>query len=256
MYDRIGGGYDATRRADPGIAARLAFHLGCAAGERTLDLACGTGNYTTVLGGAGLLLTGLDASRRMLAAAYAKAPAGNWVLGDAAALPFRPASFAGALCTLAIHHFPALTPVVTEVHRVLRRGRFVIFTQDHAQTEGMWLREYFPGIVRQAIERMPGVDTVVEALQTVGFDHVATEPYEVEPDLQDLFLYSGKHHPERYLDERVRAGISAFALADPAEVAAGCARLAADLRSGRIAEVIEAARHAGGDYTFIVATKL
>jgi len=54
-YDLIGAGYDATRRADPSIAARLAFHLRCAPGECCLDLACGTGNYTTMLARSGLV---------------------------------------------------------------------------------------------------------------------------------------------------------------------------------------------------------
>lgn len=254
-YDHIGYGYDVTRRADPFIAARLGYHLQLAPGEPCLDLACGTGNYTTALARSDLALIGLDSSQRMLTAALSKDANRHWVLGDAAALPFRSESFTGALCTLAIHHFPLLVAAFAEVCRVLRRGRFVIFTQDHVQTEGMWLREYFPAILRQAIEQMPSVNQVVQILQTVGFVGISTELYEVRQDLQDLFLYSGKYHPERYLDPRVRAGISAFVLANPVDVADGCVRLEADIRSGRIARVVEAARHSSGDYTFVIATK-
>jgi hypothetical protein len=83
-----------------------------------------------------------------------------------------------------------------------------------------------------------------------------TDPYEVTPDLRDLFLYSGKHRPELYLDPRIRAGISTFAaLAEPAEVRSGCARLEADIRSGRIADITTAYRHDRGDYLFIIAER-
>jgi hypothetical protein len=55
----------------------------------------------------------------------------------------------------------------------------------------------------------------------------------------------------------VRAGISFFAqgVATPEETAAGCARLKADIESGRIAEVMEKHRHNLGDYLFVFANK-
>ena len=40
-YDTIGVGYDATRRADPYIAGRLAHHLAIGAESTYLDVACG-----------------------------------------------------------------------------------------------------------------------------------------------------------------------------------------------------------------------
>ena len=48
-YDRIGDGYDLTRRADPRIADRLTSLLDAAPGASVLDVACGTGNYTFAL---------------------------------------------------------------------------------------------------------------------------------------------------------------------------------------------------------------
>ena len=52
-YDTIGVGYDATRRADPYIAGRLAHHLAIGAESTYLDVACGSGNYTVALAGLG-----------------------------------------------------------------------------------------------------------------------------------------------------------------------------------------------------------
>ena len=46
IYNRIGAGYDATRRADPYIAGKLDSYLSTKDGLSYLDVACGTGNYT------------------------------------------------------------------------------------------------------------------------------------------------------------------------------------------------------------------
>ncbi|MGH7864683.1 MAG: hypothetical protein ACREQB_06815 [Candidatus Binataceae bacterium] len=53
-----------------------------------------------------------------------------------------------------------------------------------------------------------------------------------------------------------RAGISMFAdAADASEVQRGVAELDADIRSGRIAQVIRSYAHERGDYLFTVARK-
>jgi demethylmenaquinone methyltransferase/2-methoxy-6-polyprenyl-1,4-benzoquinol methylase len=57
---------------------------------RTLDVACGTGFLTRQLRG---VVTGLDASERMLAVARAQAPTARFLRGDALNLPFDDESF-------------------------------------------------------------------------------------------------------------------------------------------------------------------
>jgi hypothetical protein len=95
---------------------------------------------------------------------------------------------------------------------------------------------------------------VLVKLHRAGFRSVRTEPYKVAADQEDLFFYSAKHRPELYLDARVRAGISTFAaLAEPSEVEAGCERLAHDIQSGQIADVLRTHRNEAGDYIFLIA---
>jgi len=254
LYDRIGHGYDATRRADPEIVQRLIRLLDPQPGGLYLDVACGTGNYTAALASAGLRMVGLDNSARMIAEARGKRADVAWLLGDVQQLPFGDDCFAGAVCTLATHHFPSLEGAFGELHRVLGGGRFAIFTFDPLQMRGYWLNEYFPQAMQRSIEKGPRLDLVMAAFGASGFHSLRTETYEVSPDLLDLFLYSGKYRPELYLNPHVRAGISTFAvLADPVEVDAGCQRLKRDIDSGRITEVAASYRNDGGDYLFIVA---
>ncbi len=254
LYDQIGRGYDSTRQADPGVVSHLLRALHVPASSRCLDVACGTGNYTTALADAGLSMVGVDVSRQMLTSARAKAVGLRWVQADAAALPAADRTFRAAVCTMALHHFRQPARAFREVARVLDGGRLVFFTADREQMRRYWLNEYFPDAIERATLQMPPLDQTRTQLADAGFGRVTCEPWAVTPDLQDLFLYAGKYRPALYLEPRVRAGISTFAdLAQPAEVGQGCARLAADLKSGRFADVLAASEHDGGDYLFIIA---
>ena len=257
LYDSIGRSYDTTRRADRDITNHLARHLNLRPDARYLDVASGTGNYTVALQNLGGQMHGLELASTMLDKARLKSDRVRWVQGNAESLPFADRSFDGATCTLAIHHMKDTRSVFAEVFRVIASGRFVIFTADHAQIEGYWLKEYFPNAIAASLKQMPSADAVVHHLKLAGFTAVETEPWEVPRDLQDWFLYAGKYRPEIYLDPAVRAGTSFFAqgLATPEETDTGCDKLADDIKSGRFEKVAEKYHHNLGDYLFVTATK-
>jgi hypothetical protein len=115
--------------------------------------------------------------------------------------------------------------------------------------------EYFPRAIEKGTAPYEKFVTT-GALSAAGFRIVGEEKYDVRDDLQDWFLYCGKNHPERYLDPRIRAGISTFADApDQAEIENGMKRLSADIESGRIADVMRSYAWDGGDYMFTIAQK-
>lgn len=256
-YDQIGQGYDSTRRADPYLLSRLTHHLNVKPSDKILDVACGTGNYTIALAQAGFKMYGIDQSSVMIENARKKSGSHlvQWHLGDAEHMPFLNDTFSGALCTLAIHHFNDTRLIFAEVFRVLARGRFVIFTADPEQMKKYWLNLYFPQMMSKSTERMPTVAAVEQNLRNAGFKAIYKDSFNVTNELRDLFLFSGKHRPQIYLDPRVRAGISSFTgLADADEVERGLKQLATDINSGKISEVI--ATHANeSDYLFVVAEK-
>ncbi len=256
LYDRIGVGYDDTRRADPGLADALHLHLGPASGP-TLDLACGTGNYTFAPAARGREIVSLDRSPLMLARARQKATR-PWIQGDVARLPFADAGFAALLCNLAIHHFPDRQRACVEMGRVLAPGgRLVIFTDFPEQIRNYWLNAYFPRALQRAAKSMPSEAEIEDILAAAGFGPPRVVPWLVTPDLVDLFMYAGKQRPELYFDAAVRRGISTFAnQAEAAEIEDGLARLRADLDNGRF-EAVAAAydSDAGGDYSFMIAEK-
>jgi len=255
LYDSIGKGYDATRRADPALSATLAHWLKVRDGACFLDVGCGTGNYTTALAALGGTWHGLDASRQMLDVARQRATPVHWLLGNAHALPFAPRRFDGVLCTLAIHHFAGLQAPFAEVARVLADGPFVIFTAFAEQMQHYWLGRYFPQMMQRSTEQMPRRTAVLDALSDAGFQTPRILPFHVTNELQDLFLYSGKHRPQLYLDAAVRANISSFArLCAAQELQDGLAALRADLAAGHWAGAAPG-EPAAGDYAYVIAHK-
>ncbi|MBC7882115.1 MAG: class I SAM-dependent methyltransferase [Anaerolineae bacterium] len=257
LYDRIGNDYDITRTADQEILERLKAYLNFPPEGLYLDVACGSGNYTIAMAEQGYHLYGVDVSEKMLNLAKRKSPPSvQWFLHDATAMPFADGSFSGAVCVCAIHHFSDLVAVFQEIFRVLRKGKFVIFSGTADQMHHYWLNHYFPEAMAKSIQQMPSVASITSALERAGFSKVVLEPFFVTDALKDMFLYSGKQRPHLYLDPNVRAGISTFAsLATDAEIHDGCRRLSDDLESGAIKRVIEKYDNAGGDYMFIVAEK-
>lgn len=256
-YDRIGIGYDTTRKADPYLCDRLEALLSLPKEASVLDLGCGTGNYTTALQDRGLRMTGIDPSEKMLDEAKKRSGAIKWIKAFAEDLPFADASFLGAIATLTTHHWKDLNGGFQEVHRVLKPGgKVVILTSTPWQMRGYWLCHYFPAMMERSMNVMPSKEVAISALIAAGFNRLEEELYAVRRDLQDLFLYAAKEDPLRYLDPAYRRGISSFAmLADDAEVRAGLDRLNKDVQSGEWKKIRDRYANSLGDYLFIIAAR-
>ena len=256
LYDSIGSTYSSTRRADPTITATLARLVGIKSNAVFLDVACGTGNYTCELAALGGHWHGIDISEVMLKQAAEKNSSIQLRVAGVDALPFQDRYFNGVVCTLAIHHFPELVQPFREVWRVLDRGKFVIFTAFPEQMENYWLCNYFPEMMRRAIEKMPCRDSVSEALESAGFKFDNIHPFHVTNQLQDLFLYSWKENPLLYLNPVVRSNISSFATLCPTEeLQKGLSSLRSDLDSGKFSDVLQRYPSHHGDYAYVVANK-
>jgi SAM-dependent methyltransferase len=94
-------------------------------GERVLDLATGTGNAALLAARAGGVVTGLDASSRLIDVAIRRAgdegtPA-TFVVGDVQALPFEDAGFEVALSVFGLVFAPDVDRAFAEMMRVLRQ---------------------------------------------------------------------------------------------------------------------------------------
>ena len=137
MFDRIAPRYDRVNRVltlgtDMRWRREVVRRLRLKAGERVLDLACGTGDFLAIAGEITSGATGLDFSSVMLAGARSRHGAGaRLVQGDALRLPFGDASFDAAVSGFALRNFARLPDAFAELSRVLRPGgRFGLLEVD------------------------------------------------------------------------------------------------------------------------------
>lgn len=253
IYDKIGIKYDTTRRADPFILSRLGALLEVKRSRNYVDIACGTGNYTSELANLGGEWFAFDQSKKMLKEARIKSSLVTWKQLDVTATDFDDDYFEGATCSLAIHHFPDLERAFKEIGRILRPGgKFIIFTATPDQMYSYWLHHYFPIMMERSCNKMPTLEVLEANLAQAGISLEITEPFFITPDLQDFFLYSGKQRPKMYLSESVRNGISSFhEFCSHSELNCGLSRLRDDIETGAIKAIIEKFENEHGDYLFV-----
>jgi len=111
-------------------ASPVADAAGVGAGNKVLDVACGTGVLAReVLGRVGQngQVVGLDFNEGMLAVAARTEPRVEWRQGDAVALPFEDASFDVVVSQFALMYFPDRVAALREMWRALApNGRLAI----------------------------------------------------------------------------------------------------------------------------------
>jgi ubiquinone/menaquinone biosynthesis C-methylase UbiE len=193
-YDAIAHLYDGQpyrgKTIDPELVTFIAQH---AAPDRLtlLDIACGTGNQLVanrpIVPRANLV--GLDRSLGMLAQARSKGADISCVQADGAQLPFRAESFDFICCQFGFHHLPDKARTLREIFRILcSGGRFVmrnLYPQEHPD----WLYyEYFPDAQTIDLEDFWPLDTIVSAMQTVGFVAITATPEHMRFE-QDLHAW-------------------------------------------------------------------
>lgn len=127
MFDRIAPRYDLMNRlmtfgVDRGWRRHAIAALRLRAGDRVLDLACGSGDLAAEAGASGARVVGLDFSAGMLRTAAARGLGCGLVRGDALALPLADASVDAVVSGFALRNFVDLPGAFAECARVLRPG--------------------------------------------------------------------------------------------------------------------------------------
>lgn len=174
------------------------------AGERALDLACGTGDIAFAVAARGARAVGLDITHRMLQLAHlrvdsAKASSSQaipFITGDMVNLPFRSRSFDLVTTGYGLRNVPDLDTAIDEIARVLRpggrllsldfnrpesaviRAGYLAYLTGVGATLG-WLLHRDPDTYRYipaSIRRYPGARGVADRMASHGFSRVRIVP--------------------------------------------------------------------------------
>jgi SAM-dependent methyltransferase len=217
VYDTIGQGYLAHRRAEPRWEAVIFEHIGDA--DLVVNVGAGTGSYEPP----DRSVLAVDPSSVMISQ---RTPgSGPAVRASGSALPLPSGRADVAMAILTVHHWDDWAAGLAEMCRVAPRR--VVLSMDFQLHASFWLLEdYLPEVADYTRNLEPDVDAVAEAIGATS-----TVPLLVPIDMVDGVLGAYWRRPEAYLDPAVRATCSGLALADPSVVARGVAALAADLES-------------------------
>ena len=119
-YESIAAGYDRRYQDNqyPGTSATLRAFV--SAGQRVLEVGCGTGHWLEQLEAWGCRVSGVDPAAAMIEKAAARGLRAELVRGAAEALPWPDATFDRVVCINALHHFTDKPRFAHEARRVLR----------------------------------------------------------------------------------------------------------------------------------------
>ena len=217
LFATIADRYDLITRVlsygqDARWKARLVKMANARAGERALDLACGTGDIAFAVAEGGARTTALDITHRMLqlgrlradASAFAMASADRsagqaavrFITGDMGSLPFRSATFDLVTTGYGLRNVPDLDAAIDEIARVLKpggrllsldfnrpdspviRGAYLSYLTVAGGLLG-WLLHGDPDTYRYipaSIRRYPGARGVADKIGARGFTSVRIVP--------------------------------------------------------------------------------
>jgi ubiquinone/menaquinone biosynthesis C-methylase UbiE len=171
-FERLAATYDELRPspAEPASLDVAVVEAGRLAGERVLDVGCGTGRTLDALRRLyGCDVVGIDASEAMLAVARSRLPGIDLQLGLAEQLPFPDCAFGGVTMISVAHHFDR-GRAFPEARRVLCRSKLLVVCNfDPGSLERWWLAPFFPSLVDAERRRMPALETLVAELGAAGF---------------------------------------------------------------------------------------
>jgi SAM-dependent methyltransferase len=175
-----------------GAAMRALF--GPIAGQRVLDLGCGTGRHTLDLARAGARVTALDQSPEMIAQAQPKLTGYpvDWVLHALPdLLPFPKETFALVVSGLVVEHVPDLPGLLREVARVLVPGGRCLLSALHPDrtAEGQRARFIDPqtGVRRPIATFHRSFADYHAAISTAGLVQITAQTLVVSAELAQSF---------------------------------------------------------------------
>jgi ubiquinone/menaquinone biosynthesis methyltransferase len=212
LFATIADRYDLITRLlsfgqDARWKAKLVAMAQVTAGDRALDLACGTGDIAFAIAGRGARTAGLDITFRMLQLARRRTVDGPpgfgghaagpfFLTGDMTSLPFRSAAFDLVTTGYGLRNVPDLDAALDEIARVLApKGRLLSLDFNRPESAAVrafylsyltvvgaalgWVLHRDPDTYRYipaSIRRYPGARGVADRMRARGFSNVRIVP--------------------------------------------------------------------------------
>ena len=205
------------------LGRKLVESAGIRAGDRVLDVACGTGAVSSAAAEAGANVTGIDMSPAMVETARRNGVDARVM--DAERLDFPDGSFDHVLCAFAIFFLPDPGRALGEWRRVLRPGgRLALSAFADFDPRWEWIEEFTP----ERLKRPPGTMFDSEAelegvLGPAGFEDVRFELAShdlVFADADEWWAWTWAHGRHAILSRMTDDELAAYRAGAAARIAA------------------------------------
>jgi demethylmenaquinone methyltransferase/2-methoxy-6-polyprenyl-1,4-benzoquinol methylase len=144
MFDRIASRYDLMNRLltlglDQRWRRATLDLIGVGSGDRVVDLACGTGDFSELAVARGARVVGVDFASEMLRESRRRKVHAEFLQADGEALPLPEGWATAVTCGFALRNFVRLPVIFSEISRVLEPGgRFAFLEVDRPRAK--WIR--------------------------------------------------------------------------------------------------------------------
>ena len=152
-------------------------------GQKVLELGCGTGYFTQSLAATGAQITAIDISAELLEVARRGCNYTNvtFDIQNAYALTYPDETFDSIVGSSVLHHLE-INPALREIHRVLKKGGAIYFTEPNMMNPQIAVQKNVPAIKKRlgdspdetAFFRGP----LKRRLKRVGFHAIRIEPFD------------------------------------------------------------------------------
>jgi ubiquinone/menaquinone biosynthesis C-methylase UbiE len=182
-FDRWARRYETdrvSRRLATLQAAALAA-LDLRAGDRLLDVGCGTGAAVRTAAAVADRAVGVDLSAAMIERGRelaAGTPNLELLEADAETLPFPDGSFTAVLCSTSLHHYPHPERAVAEMARVLERAGRVAIADAITDRPVVWLADRVLRRLQRSHVGMRSAAELEALLRGAGFERPRTSTLE------------------------------------------------------------------------------
>jgi len=163
-------------------AKMLIEACGLRSGLKVLELGCGSGNYTELYAASGADMTAVDLSEELLDLAKKRSPKVNFLLTPAETLEGIPDdSMDCVIGNAVLHHFD-VPAALRAMHRVLKPGGVICFTEPNMVNPQIFLQKNLPWLKRllgdSPHETAFFRRTIVKLLGDSGFTEASALPFD------------------------------------------------------------------------------
>jgi ubiquinone/menaquinone biosynthesis C-methylase UbiE len=192
--------------------------IGGLAGQRVLEVGCGTGRLSQALEeSAHARVWAVDASEAMVE--RAKEHGVNARVARAEALPFKAGWFDAVVMRMVLHLVDRPRALEQAARVLAPDGRLIIATEDPDTFDDVWFARFFPSVPEIERHRFPSEEQLRAELADAGFGRVEIR-----------HLQQRREQTREHAVDLIRSkGFSTFDLLDPEEFDEGLARAEAEL---------------------------